>query len=287
MGKIETGLGQALRAWRDRLSPHAAGLPHRQVRRTAGLRREELAELAGLSVEYVVRLEQGRARAPSRQVIVGLARALQLSDAERDHLHWLAGLAPPAEGGLSERIPSGVSRVLGRVGDAAAAVFAADWRLVWWNSAWASLLGDPTSVPVPLRNFALDTFPIDETGPRLYQWPVTPLSGSTAEAAVVADLRRATGRLAGNGRLLDLITALNAGSPAFAALWASGDVGRHRSSRKIVHHPSAGDTTVDCDVLVDGDTDLKIVLLTAAHGTEDEARLRLSAVAGLTEPARI
>lgn len=89
-------LGGMLRAWRDRLSPVDVGLHDGDGRRAAGLRREELAALAGLSVDYVVRLEQGRARNPSAQVATSLSRALQLSDAERDHLFVIAGLLPPS-----------------------------------------------------------------------------------------------------------------------------------------------------------------------------------------------
>ncbi|MCS5716076.1 helix-turn-helix domain-containing protein [Herbiconiux sp. CPCC 205716] len=89
-------LGELLRTWRDRLSPLDVGLPAGDTRRAAGLRREELAMLAGLSVDYVVRLEQGRARRPSAQVAAALARTLQLSDAERDHLYVVAGLLPPS-----------------------------------------------------------------------------------------------------------------------------------------------------------------------------------------------
>src|SRR5206468_10619646 len=91
-------LGSLLRSWRDRLSPVDVGLPPGHARRAAGLRREELAQLAGLSVDYLVRLEQGRARHPSPQVAAALARALQLTGAERDHLFVLAGLLPPSPG---------------------------------------------------------------------------------------------------------------------------------------------------------------------------------------------
>ena len=85
----------------------------------SGLRREDLAELAGISVDYVVRLEQGRYATPSAQVVAALARALQLTDAERDHLYRLAGLVPPAGGEISDHIPPGLRRVLNRLGDAA------------------------------------------------------------------------------------------------------------------------------------------------------------------------
>src|SRR6201996_5340407 len=101
MSRDETGLGATIRAWRDRLTPADVGLPARRTRRAAGLRREELADLAGVSVDYVVRLEQGRATTPSAQVVSALARALRLSRPERDHLYRLAGLRPPAGGGDS------------------------------------------------------------------------------------------------------------------------------------------------------------------------------------------
>src|SRR5437660_8431646 len=120
MSADETGLGATIRAWRDRLTPADVGLPSRRARRATGLRREELAELAGVSVDYVVRLEQGRATTPSAQVVAALARALRLTNAERDHLHRIAGLAPPAEGEISDHIPPGLQRVLARLGDTAA-----------------------------------------------------------------------------------------------------------------------------------------------------------------------
>src|SRR3954468_16096796 len=187
-------LGATLRAWRDRLSPAAAGLPTGRTRRATGLRREELAELAGISVDYVVRLEQGRFTTPSAQVVAALARALQLTNAERDHLYRLAGLVPPTAGEISDHIPPGVQRVLNRLGDAAVGVFAADWQLIWWNRGWSALLGDPSSAPREHRNFARDSFPVNGDRPGLSQWPVTSLARDTVDAAIVSDLRRATGR---------------------------------------------------------------------------------------------
>jgi transcriptional regulator with XRE-family HTH domain len=91
-------LGPALRAWRDRVGPAEAGLPAGGRRRAAGLRREELSLLAGVSADYITRLEQGRATAPSPQVLIALARALRLSDAERQHLFQLAGQPMPPPG---------------------------------------------------------------------------------------------------------------------------------------------------------------------------------------------
>ena len=273
-------LGATLRVWRDRLSPAAVGLPPGGARRAAGLRREELSDLAGISVDYLVRLEQGRADSPSPQVIAALALALQLTNSERDHLYRLARLVPPTDGEIFDHIPPGVQRVLNRLGDTAVAVFAADWQLIWWNRDWAALLGDPSSTPPALRNFARDSFPINGDGPRLSHWPVTSLAGGTADAAIVSDLRRATGRFPNNSRLTNLIQELTTGNQRFAELWASGAVRAHREDHKIVEHPTVGPITVDCDVLTDGDAELKIVILTAAPDTEDETKLQLARITG-------
>ena len=197
---IGTGLGATIRAWRDRLPPSAAALPVGRARRTSGLRREELAALAGVSVDYVVRLEQGRATTPSAQVVAALARALQLTTAERDHLFSLARLVPPAPGTIPDHMSPGVQRVLGRLGDVAVAVFSADWQMIWWNHSWAALLGDPASSPPELRNFALDRFPVGPGPARLASWPVTSVDGDASDAAVVSDLRRATGRFPHDAR---------------------------------------------------------------------------------------
>jgi transcriptional regulator with XRE-family HTH domain len=280
MSTHDAGLGATLRAWRDRLTPAAVGLPSGRVRRAAGLRREELADLAGISVDYVVRLEQGRFTTPSAQVVAALARALQLTRAERDHLYRLARLVPPAEEVIPEHVPPGLNRVLTRLGDAAVAVFAADWQLVWWNRGWAALLGDPSSAPAGQRNFARDTFSVPGSVPRLTQWPVTSLAGDAVEAAVVSDLRRATGRFPRDRRLSGLIQDLIEGNARFAELWKAGAVGAHLEDRKVVAHPAIGPIAVDCDVMTGGEEELKVVVLTAAADTEDGTKLRLALLAG-------
>lgn len=273
-------LGAMIRTWRDRLPPSAAALPSGRSRRAVGLRREELAELAGVSVDYVVRLEQGRSTTPSASVVAALARALQLTTAERDHLYRLARLAPPADDAISDHIPPGVQRVLSRLGDVAVGVFAADWRLIWWNRRWAALLGDPSPWPAHLRNFALTRFPIGDEASRLALWPVKEADDAATDAAVVSDLRRATGRFPRDRRLAALIRDLNAGSARFAELWATGVVGVHREDRKRIEHPSIGPIAVDCDTLTDGDSELKIVIMTAVPGSEDETKMHFAEVAG-------
>lgn len=274
------GLGATIRAWRERLSPSAVGLPSARTRRAAGLRREELAERAGVSVDYVVRLEQGRATAPSAQVVASLARALRLTVPERDHLYRMAGLVPPRDDVIPDDLPPGVHRVLNRLGDVAVAVFAADWRMIWWNRGWAALLGDPSATPPELRNFARERFPVGSEAVRIASWPVVVRDSADSDLAVVSDLRRATGRFPDDVGLAELIRALTVGNPTFARLWASGAVGAHREDRKTVEHPEVGPVEVDCDVLTDGDSELKIVILSALPGSAHAARLRLALAGG-------
>ncbi|MER5434465.1 helix-turn-helix transcriptional regulator [Streptomyces sp. NPDC002588] len=278
--KEGAGLGATIRAWRERLTPSALEMPPGRPRRAAGLRREELAERAGVSVDYVVRLEQGRATAPSAQVVTALAGALRLTAAERDHLHRMAGLAPPNDATVPDHIPPGVRRVLNRLGDVAVAVFAADWQMIWWNAGWAALVGDPSAVPPELRNFARERFPVGRDDVRIALWPVSVNDQDSSDLAIVSDLRRASGRFPHDARLAELIRVLTTGNPAFARLWAGGVVAAHREDGKTIEHPEVGPVKVDCDVLTDGDSELKIVILTAEPGTEDETRLKRALAAG-------
>lgn len=280
MSKDEASLGATIRAWRDRLTPAEAGLPTGRVRRAAGLRREELSELAGISVDYIVRLEQGRASTPSAQIVSALARALRLSRDERDHLYRLAGLQPPGDGTITDHIPPGMQRVLTRLGETPVAVFAADWRLVWWNRSWAALLGDPSALAPEDRSLVRSRFPVAGDRGRLAAWPVISENREASDRAVLADLRRASARYPGDARLAALIRRTIDGNPHFARLWHDGSVGAHVEDRKTIRHPGVGEITVDCDVLSDSDTDLKIVIYTVAPGSEDETKLALTRVAG-------
>ena len=280
MSAVEATLGATIHAWRDRLTPAAAGLPAGRARRAAGLRREDLAELAGVSVDYIVRLEQGRATTPSAQVVSALARALQLSRAERDHLYRLAGLQPPQDGAISDHIPPGMQRVLTRLGQTPVAVFAADWQLIWWNRGWAGLLGDPSGAAADDRNLVKARFPVGP-GRQFTGWPVVSENGEATDRAIVADLRRASARYPGDPRLAALIRRTLDGNPRFAQLWREAAVARHTEDRKTIRHPDVGDIIVDCDVLSDSDTDMKIVIYTAAPGSEDATKLDLALVAGV------
>ncbi|MEU4212402.1 helix-turn-helix transcriptional regulator [Streptomyces sp. NPDC026206] len=268
-------LGRALRGWRDRTAPAAVGLPAGGVRRAAGLRREELAQLADLSVDYIVRLEQGRATSPSPQVLSALARALRLSTAEREHLYLLAGQAVPGPGQLSAHIPPGVRRLLDQLDGAPLSVHDAAWNLILWNPLWAALFGDASAQRGRERNIVWRHFA--GLPGRVSH---TPGQEARFEAAVVADLRAATARYPTDAGLRSLIRELRATSTDFARLWDTGIVGVHETDTKTVHHPDAGILTLDCDVLMVPGSDLRIVACTAAPDSDASERLRLLDVIG-------
>ncbi|MFC1417555.1 helix-turn-helix transcriptional regulator [Streptacidiphilus cavernicola] len=267
--------GQAVRRWRDRVPPEAAGLPAGGHRRAAGLRREEVALLAGISVDYITRLEQGRATNPSAQVVEALARALRLSGAERAHLFRLAELVPPGPETVPGYITPGVHRMLDRLTGTPVAVYDATWTLLLANPPYAALMGDPSGWRGLQRNAVWRNF----LGPggRVRH---TPRSRQELDAAEVADLRAAAAQYPADQRLRSLIAELRANSDRFAELWETGAVGRHEAARKTVDHPQVGPLTLDCDVLAVMGGDLRVMLYTAEPGTEDAERLALLTVLG-------
>jgi transcriptional regulator with XRE-family HTH domain len=276
-----TELGAALRAWRDRLAPADAGLPDHGARRAPGLRREELALLAGMSADYITRLEQGRASAPSVQVLTALARALRLTGAEREHLFVLAGQPVPGPGIMPAHITPGLQRLLDQLSGIPVCVHDAAFTLLAWNPLWAALVGDPAGWHGRERNVLWRHF----TGApgRVTH---TPEDEPRFEASAVADLRAAAARYPRDTGLRDLVAGLHAASPRFAQLWDGRDVGTHERDHKTVHHPELGPITVDCDVLAAVGSDLRLVAFTAAPGSEDADKLRLLGVLGTQDFAR-
>lgn len=275
-----TELGAALRAWRDRLAPADAGLPDHGARRAPGLRREELALLAGMSADYITRLEQGRASAPSVQVLTALARALRLSGAEREHLFVLAGQPLPGPGIMPTHLTPGLQRLLDQLSGIPVSVNDASWTLLAWNPLWAALVGDPAGSRGRDRNVLWRHF----TGAPS-RVTHTPEDEPRFEASAVADLRAAAARYPRDAGLRRLVADLRAASPRFAQLWDSRSVGTHERDRKTVHHPELGPITVDCDVLSVPAVDLRVIAFTAAPGSEDADKLRLLAVLGTQDLA--
>jgi transcriptional regulator with XRE-family HTH domain len=266
-------LGAALRSWRQRLHATAVGPTVNAPRRTPGLRREEVAVLAGISIEYVVRLEQGRAATPSAQVCLALARALQLNDQEQAHLIRLAGHAADPDRG-PRLIPGSVRRILDRLADRPVAVFDATWQLVHWNRLFAATLGDPSAVAADGRNILIGHF---EGAPL----PVRFAPGELAafQESLVADLRGTAGRYPRDPDVRALVGRLER-VDRFRELWSRRSVAEHQSGHKIIEHPQVGDVDLDSDVLITQGTNLRVVIYTARPGTDAAGKLELLAAIG-------
>jgi transcriptional regulator with XRE-family HTH domain len=269
-------LGTALRAWRERLSPAAVGLPHNSPRRVAGLRRSELAMLAGISVEYVERLERGRSSTPSSQVCAALARALQLSDEEQAHLVRLAGHAAGPDR-VPRLIPASLHRLMEQLATNPLAVYDATWQLLHWNPLFAATFGDPTRLTEDDRNIMIAQF---EGGmPRLRQ---TDEERDAFERSLASDLRATSARYPKDPAITALTTRLHR-TPRFRQLWSSPAVDVHQSASKTVVHPQVGDIALDSSVLITQTTDLRLAVTVPRPGTDARDKLDLLATIGLQQ----
>ncbi|MBO3749350.1 helix-turn-helix domain-containing protein [Streptosporangiaceae bacterium NEAU-GS5] len=206
--------GRTVRRWRDRVAPEAVGVQVSRRRRASGLRREELAALADISADYLTRLEQGRATAPSAQVVESLARALRLSDTERDLLYRLAGHAAPGPGIVPSRVTPSVQRLLDRLSHTPVVVYDASWTLVLANAPYDALMGETTTWRGLERNAVWRN--VAHLPSRVVH---TPQEQADHEARLVADLRLTASRYPADRTLRRLIDDLASGSPRFAELW--------------------------------------------------------------------
>jgi transcriptional regulator with XRE-family HTH domain len=259
-------LAANLRSWRDRLLPEAPGR-----RRAPGLRRDEIAARADVSVGYLTRLEQGHATHPSPLVCAALARALELNAEETDVLYLLAGHAPPCGGRFSSEITPAVQRLLDRFQDLPVLVYDLAWEVVAKNALGEALTGMRSG------NIARNHF----LGESLYIVR-TPEQEDEMSASIVADLHAAVVRHPGDDRLHTLIDELRAQSPRFEALWRQSPVAVHTSATKTIDHPDAGRLTLDCDVLQVHGSDLRIVVYSAQPGSPDADALKLLGLAALS-----
>ncbi|GAA0461267.1 transcriptional regulator [Paractinoplanes deccanensis] len=269
--------GQAVRRWRDRLVPESVGVPAGGRRRASGLRREELAALTGISVDYLTRLEQGRSTSPSPQVVEALARALRLSGTERELLFRLAGLQPPGRDVVPSHVAPSVHRMLDRLAHTPVVVQDAAYNLVLANRPYDALMGDTTAWRGPQRNGVWRNL-VGPPGRAVH----TPEEKARFQALLVADLRMTAARYPADRDLKRLIADLTAQSPRFAELWQSpAPVSNADTSRtKTVDHPAVGRITLDCDTLVVAGDDLRITVYTAEPGTEDAEKLALAIALG-------
>jgi len=228
-GGVPEQLGEFLRSRRERLSPEAVGLPVRRRRRTPGLRREEVAELAGIGVDWYIRLEQGRPVHPSPQTVEALARALRLDDTDRRHLRALADAGtPPAF--RRETVPDGL-RALVETLDRPAYVTGRRWDLLAWNAAAAELFGDFDAVPVQDRNILVYLL-LDPAARALF-------GAGWAEVArhAVAQFRAAHDLAGPDPAFTDLAGRLREGCPELAGWWDEHRVAAAGSGRKVLHLP--------------------------------------------------
>lgn len=230
---MSEGLGEFLRSRRERLTPAAVGLPARPRTRTPGLRREDVAELAGIGVDWYVRLEQGRAVRPSAAVLDALARALRLDDAERGHLRALAR-NPAREPFRRERVPAAVARVVASLGQPAY-VTGRRWDLLAWNAAAVEVFTDFAAVPEADRNLLVYLLLDPGARERLG-------SGWAAQAQfVVAQFRAAHDLWAPDPAFTDLSARLSRQCPEFDGWWRGHAVSpRSGGGRKVLRHPTRG-----------------------------------------------
>ncbi|KUM86875.1 MULTISPECIES: helix-turn-helix transcriptional regulator [Streptomyces] len=270
-------LADFLRSRRERITPADVGLAAGPRRRTPGLRREEVAQLAYISTEYYTRLEQARAPRPSLEVLAQVARALRLSDAERDHLHHLAGTPPGPPPGPSREVRQSIVDLLHRLPQAAAIVISAAHEVIAWNDLAAALMEDFSALSRRDRNLVRRAFlgPHPKSG-RLYGVS----DGAEFAISSVQHLRAASARYPGDAELTGLVAELLDGSEEFAALWAAHDVTASPTLCKTFHHPVVGAVVVNCDVLDIADRDQRVVIYTAAPGSPSEEALRLLSVVG-------
>jgi transcriptional regulator with XRE-family HTH domain len=256
-------LAAFLRARRARLSPQDAGLPAIGPRRTPGLRRQEVAQLAGMSVDYYIRLEQGRGPHPSRQVLSALARALMLSTDERDYLFRMADVAPPQPTRPSREITPGTRYLLDSMPTTPAYVVDAAYNVLAWNRLATHFIGDLARQPD--RNMIRWTF---RRPPEHSAWSNADHVRFTK--AIVADLRAGYAQYPGDPEIEGLVTEMLGISPGFAEMWDAHEVEARGPMLKHVDHPEAGPIEFECQLLQIADTGQRIITYCAAPGSATE-----------------
>jgi len=267
--------GAALREWRERLTPADVGLPAGVRRRTPGLRREEVAQLAGISVDYQTRLEQARGARPSDAVVAALARALRLTSTERDHLFHLAGVSPPSPGRISTVVRPSVLRLMDRFTDLPALLLSAQLDVLAWNPMAAALIGDYSAIAAAERNIAWQRFVVG--GGRVQ---AVPGEQATLDRALVATLRDAVARYPDDPAPRRLVAQLRARSTEFAELWALRQMEALHPKCKRFEHPELGLLELDCDSLHVPGEDQTLIVYSASEGSREAEALALLRVLG-------
>jgi transcriptional regulator with XRE-family HTH domain len=268
-------LADFLRRRREDLQPADVGMPAGPRRRAPGLRREEVAALAAMSADYYTRLEQQRGPQPSEQMLVALARALRLSDHERDYLFRVAGRNAPSRVAVAAHVKPGLLRVLDRLDDTPALILSSLGETLVQNRLADALFGDPSRYTGLARS-------------GIYRWFTEPGERrcypeddhERQSRAQVASLRAAYGLMGPRSRAGELLRALLAESAEFAALWERHEVSPRFADHKVLIHPEVGPIEVDCQALFTEDQSQALLVLTAPRGTPSHDRLQLLGTVG-------
>ena len=261
-------LAAFLRARREALQPAEVGLPSGRRRRTPGLRREEVALLAGVSLTWYTWLEQGRRINASRDVLGALARGLRLDEAARRHLFDLAGPADADDvAGEPEQVPDALSRLIEAMEPAPAYVLGSAWQILAWNRAEALLYPALETLPEPQRNLLWIIFADPTTRDLLADW-------ETQARRILAEFRAGTARVVHRPDVATLIGELSLASASFAEWWAERDVAQFQTRLRRYHHPRAGELVFEYQQLTSSEwPSLRVVCQLAVPGDDSVQRL--------------
>jgi transcriptional regulator with XRE-family HTH domain len=268
-------MARFLRQRREDLGPADVGLPAGGRRRAPGLRREEVARLAGLSVDYLARLEQGRAANPSPSVLAPLARALRLTDDERDHLYVLAGHQAPSGRLAGDHVRPGLMHLLDALPATPAQILGDLGDLLAQNEMARFLFGEVCSEREESRNVVMRWF----TDPRVRA--AHPQDEHEYLSRVhVADLRAAVARRGDDAGATGFVRRLRAASAEFATLWDRHEVAVRRRSLMRVLHPQIGLIELDSETLLTPAEDQRVLVFTPPPGSGTAEKLSLLRVIG-------
>ncbi|WP_328936435.1 helix-turn-helix transcriptional regulator [Streptomyces tauricus] len=269
-------LADFLRARREVLQPEDVGLPRGQRRRTGGLRREEVAALAGMSADYYSRIEQQRGPAPSERMLVSLARALRLNLSERDHLFVLGGIAAPRRIVRDDHVGPTMMRIVTSLSDVPAIVLSRFGEALLQTPPAIALLGDFTQHSGLSRYLAYRWFTGEAQVRSLYPAEDHSLRGRVF-AAEIRDAYTADP----TGKAGEIVAALLDASPEFKEIWRLHEVGvTHHHDLKRYLHPELGELELYSEMLVDPEQCQQLLVFTAIPGSPSHQKLQLLSAVG-------
>jgi transcriptional regulator with XRE-family HTH domain len=269
----QTELADFLRKRREALQPEDVGLPRAARRRTTGLRREEVAQLIGMSTDYYSRLERGDSPKPSDQMTAAIARGLRLSLADRDHLFLLIGHKNPQSSVRNDHVSPGLMRILDRLEDTPAQIMGGTGETLVQNRLARALYGDQTSFTGLSRAIVFRWF-TDLTCRQIYVQEDHAFHGRYFSA----QLRVSVARQGPNSFAAKVVAELSKVSEEFVSIWADHQVGVKPIEPKRIQHREVGRMDLHCQVLLDPDQTHTLLVFTATPGSPSIENLRLLSV---------